>query len=553
VSSPRARWILTAVSGVFFVLTFPRSAALESTPFLAIFLLVPWLWALSTLQGSLWRAVGYGSLLSVFATWGSFFWIQQTLEHFGGLHWSIAGFLTFVFSLFHQTQFLIFAPILVWALRREPELQVPTAWQLSLRLALTYTAIDLTIPKLFTDTLGHVFFASPWMRQSADFWGVGGLTFLLIWTQLILLLGIRSFRTRGEQSWWPVWNLHRQEILTISALWLGCFVYGKYRLEAVENWTNSASKRVPMAIIQANIGDFDKIAAEKGVRGAASTVLNQYFKLSEQALQAQPRPQVILWPETAYPSTFRTPISPDEFARDEAMEKFVKTQKVHLWFGGYDHGNGRDYNALFLLSPQINPKAPPPQDQQTYRKNVLLMFGEYIPGSDYFPWIGRQFPQVGNFGRGEGPQALPVRVDPQTDFRVSPLICYEALFADYSIESARLGGQLLLNVTNDSWFGDTGEPGQHLALVTFRSVETRLPQIRATNTGISTLILPTGEMPQRTETFKPEILQVEVPFPEKPLWTLVNTLGNWFPRFSLAMALVLWALTFRRSRAKTTS
>jgi apolipoprotein N-acyltransferase len=303
-----------------------------------------------------------------------------------------------------------------------------------------------------------------------------------------------------------------------------------------------------MAVIQANIGDFDKIAAEKGLADAAKKVVQSYLDLSEKALTLEPKPQIIVWPETSYPSTFRTPQTADELARDQDVERFVKKHRVPVLFGGYDHQDNKDYNSFFFLSPEADRGVEPPRDLRTYHKNVLLLFGEYIPGADLFPFIKKLFPQVGNFGRGVGPEVIPVvpaSAGKSLPIQVGPIICYEALFPYFVIDAARKGSNLILNITNDSWFGPYGEPILHLSLTTFRGIETRLPQLRATNTGISTLIRPDGEITQATGIGEQTILNAAVPvYP--PLWTLMKAWGDWFGWFALGSAAALSAWISRR-------
>jgi apolipoprotein N-acyltransferase len=219
----------------------------------------------------------------------------------------------------------------------------------------------------------------------------------------------------------------------------------------------------------------------------------------------------------------------------------VRSRKVPLLFGGYDQKDGKDFNAFFFLSPEPIPGFPGDEDMQVYRKNILLLFGEFIPGAEQIAWIRNQFPQVGNFGRGPGPQVFKVRSAKGQDVVFSPIICYEALFSDYVIKAARAGSQLILNITNDSWFGPWGEPELHLSLTVFRGIETRLPQLRSTNTGISTLVLPSGEMPQRTGIGTQEVMNATVPL-ITPVWTLMKTLGDWFGLTALltGAALFFW-------------
>jgi len=131
--------------------------------------------------------------------------------------------------------------------------------------------------------------------------------------------------------------------------------------------------------------------------------------LSDQALTKTADLDAIVWPETSYPSTFRTPLTSDELAQDQGVEKFTRSRRIHLLFGGYDRFQNKDHNAFFYLSPDPNPGVAGLGDLQTYRKNILLLFGEYIPFSDQIKFLRDAFPQVGNFGRGPGPKVLSIQ------------------------------------------------------------------------------------------------------------------------------------------------
>jgi apolipoprotein N-acyltransferase len=314
-------------------------------------------------------------------------------------------------------------------------------------------------------------------------------------------------------------------------------------------------------MIQANIGDFEKVAAESGMQEAAEKILGDYFKLSNQALTLAQKPDFIIWPETAYASTYHKPMTTADYSRDRRIEDWVKSNHEPLLFGSYDRDEGRDYNTFFALSPQTLVSAG--DELQLYHKNILLMFGEYIPFQDDFPFLGRLFPQVANFGRGPGaeilqipvfsdssphspqlvatsPQARPSRLIP-----VSPAICYEVLFPEYILDAANRGSRMILNITNDSWFGPYGEPHLHLALSTFRSIETRLPMVRSTNTGFSALVTQDGEISAKSRLFEPEILNVSVPLIDPPM-TLLKLWGDWFGKFALVAGALILMACFRR-------
>jgi apolipoprotein N-acyltransferase len=142
----------------------------------------------------------------------------------------------------------------------------------------------------------------------------------------------------------------------------------------------------------------------------------------------------------------------------------------------------------------------------------LLVFGEYIPFYDSIPWFTDVFPEACNFNRGESPGSFPLRLRGQ-DFRLGPLICYEDILPGFTRRTVDLDPNLLVNITNDAWFGKTFEPYQHLALSVFRSVENRLEMVRAVNTGVSAHIDAAG----RVRSLLPAVDPATEPAPAKLL------------------------------------
>lgn len=522
--------------------------------------LIPWLNAVRTARTPRSAAL-QGFWLSYFMCFLGFYWVAAVLEEFGDLPWILSFLGLQVFCLYGQIQFTLFAPLLnawmkVWD--SLPKKRLP--WRPSrigehleavgemAFLAAVYTGLDWVLPKEFMDTLGHALYRAKYLRQIADLGGASLLTFVIFsvnWTLWKVwnhyrhsanTLGHSGKHTR-EFTHYRSWTLVTNIVLLLVPLW----GYGFLRWNQIQVLIQSAPQKLQAAAIQGNIGDFEKLAAERGVVGAAHRIIETYTQLSDQALKQTPKPDFLIWPETSYPSTFRTPQTTIELSLDDAVEQFVTSRGVPLLFGGYDRYQQRDYNSFFFLTQK--------GQLQTYHKNKLLLFGEYIPGADFFPFIKTAFPQVGNFGRGQGPEVINVDVSHSNpalgSVRVSPTICYEALFPPYVIDSARQGSQLILNITNDSWFGTWGEPQLHLALSIFRSIETRLPTLRATNTGISALILPDGEIQESTEIGVKKVMSVTVPI-VNPSPTLMKTWGDWFGLSCAILGLLGVLLTLRR-------
>jgi apolipoprotein N-acyltransferase len=535
-------------SGAIIVASFPPWG-FRALIFIA---LTPWLFSLSkasTLRKAVFQGIGLSMAMSILG----FYWVGYVLHEFGQIPWALAGLGLVLFSTFGQPQFVVFAPAYLWLSRKRahcPSGLLQFSWGLA--SALLYTGIDWLIPKLFHDTLGHSQYSAPWLRQSADLFGAHGLTFIIFWINDSLVELACSVKNRKEPSLWPALKRSFPSLIACALTLFGLTLYGSAREKQINSLVVHAPRSVRGAVIQANIGDFDKIAAHHGIRGAADFVIDHYFAVSDRALSAKPRPDFLVWPETAYPSTFRNPMTSDELARDERVEDFVKDRRFPLLFGGYDRSGGKDYNALFALTPPISS----PVDATlngfgdngllTYRKNILLLFGEYVPFTEDSPMFRHYFPQVGNFGRGAGSEVLevPIATHGIGSIKLSPVICYEVLFPYYVLNAANKGSELILNITNDSWFGPFGEPELHLALSTFRSIETRLPQLRATNTGVSALIEADGTIHDPTGTFVEQVLSVQIPLTGS-IWTLMKAWGDWFGGFALVSALTLIALSMK--------
>lgn len=445
--------------------------------------------------------------LGFFMSLGGFYWVARAIHQFGNLPWVLAGLCLLLFCCINQPQALLFGPLYDRFQNRVPR------WALPFMVGALYVGLDRLIPKLFLDTLGHGFYNSPWIRQNADIGGAYLLTFFILMHNRALTSALVEWR---KSKRWASTGFIYAPALAIVLLAHG---YGYWRNQQLETRMQETTHRPRFAVIQANIGDFEKLASESGVRNAANGVVEKYVFQSKQAAQAEPKPDFIVWPETAYPSTFGTPGSYAEQFRDRRILLLTRKMDTPLIFGGYDTDGRWDYNSIFFLG--VDGK------KDIYHKHIPLPFGEYIPGFDENSIFKELFPAMGFFGRGPGAMVVEAASPRVSPVRISPIICYEALFSEYLRTSTQMGAQLILNVTNDSWFGPWGEPYLHMALSVFRSIENHIPQLRATNTGISTLVLPTGEMVDPTVVYSKATLQVEVPIIEPPT-SLFALWGTWF-------------------------
>ncbi len=145
-----------------------------------------------------------------------------------------------------------------------------------------------------------------------------------------------------------------------------------------------------------------------------------------------------------------------------------------------------------------------------YDKEYLLAFGEYLPLGDTFPILYEWSPNSGRFAKGTDKTLLPLETETGTH-HIAPLICYEDILPGFTNDMvAGTDAELIVNITNDAWFGDTAEPWEHLSLATLRSIEHRRYLVRSTNSGVSAFVDPVGRVMLHTHTFKSESLDTIV-------------------------------------------
>jgi len=176
-----------------------------------------------------------------------------------------------------------------------------------------------------------------------------------------------------------------------------------------------------------------------------------------------------------------------------------------------------------------------------YRKTLLLVFGEYLPFERTFPFLRKWLPEAGRWSPGDGPRVFELG-----QARIGISICYEDLLAPFHKKMSELDPNVIVNITNDAWFGRTREPWLHLQLAELRSVETRMFMARATNTGVSAFVDPVGRRLAHTSMDDPEYLVADVALTRED--TLYMRFGDWFAWACAAFVLAMAAacVTWRR-------
>ncbi len=242
-----------------------------------------------------------------------------------------------------------------------------------------------------------------------------------------------------------------------------------------------------------------------------------------------PRPDLIIWPETAVPWTLGRAETALNMISDAAGD-------VPVVVGIQRFDGPRLFNSLALLGPTG-------QVATVYDKHHLVPFGEYIPYGNWLARFGiRGFAAQEGDGYSAGADPKPIDIEGVGSF--TPLICYEAIFPAYSAAFNQTATHLL-QITNDAWFGEVSGPQQHLSQTRMRAIEQGIPLIRAANTGISAVIDAQGRVlasiPLGAAGF------IDVPLPERLPPTLYSQTGDWS---ALVLILLLLAASWQRTRTE---
>jgi len=498
----KSPWILSLLSGIFVFLSFEKF----NLPLLSFAFPIVFNW-LSFQKGTLKTHFLWGFLTSFVIMLGGFYWVTHVIHEFGYVPWSLSALIFLAFSGFGALNFPIFFSLAAWLNNKiKSERFSPFFWSLwfTLFLPALFCVVEYFFPKIFPWYLGHCLYRWSYATQIVELTGSLFLSFSIY--SLGSGLGLLFFAPvkLNRKPW--------EALLIPMFLWVISLGFGFFRI----NHPPPQGKTLNISIIQANIGSLEKIQSENGVRGLVDKVLAKYIQLTELALKS--KPDLIVWPETAVPYLMGT--TPD---RDRFLSEKVLQWKTPLLTGGYARSTRnyfKDYNGAFLLSPTTDGKVT----SQNYMKNILLAFGEYFPLGDYFPILYKYFPQVADFERGQ--EQNPLYLQDGTPLGVT--ICYEAIVPSFFRKTAKHPILAVINLTNDSWFGPTSEPFLHGSLAVFRSLETKLPLIRATNTGISFTVDSLGKRSSTTALYGPDILNAQISLPATHPETIYLKYGDWF-------------------------
>jgi apolipoprotein N-acyltransferase len=438
-----------------------------------------------------------------------FYWVLPTVAAFGGMGAFAAALLFAAFVFGSAVQLLVFAffhnnlgsRFDAFALR------APTALVLS----------ELVAVRIFQWHYGHTQIALTPLVQIADIGGAMLVSFLMFW---VAEAGVRVvvFRERRWSFLLPLFSLG------ISLVY-GIVMMGVY--------SSPAGEPLDVVLVQGNLPVEHHSDRRVVGRNAA--------KLLRLSRQASKPGALIVWPESSLPI-----VIPDTVrsAKDFRLLPWIGDGSAFLVGADAEDSNQKQYIAAFVIQPDGSVPRP-------YYKQVLIPFGEYTPGSALIPWLHTMNTNAREFSAGREARVFELhlsRPDGSTlSAKVAPLICYEDTLPALSCRATRMGAELLVNLTNDAWFGRTAASYEHHLIASFRAIENRRFLVRATSTGLSAVVDPLGRTTVRLPIFteKAETARVTLLGAKTAYTTFV---GDWPWWILLALSVV----AIGRARSKRT-
>ena len=533
-------WGLAIVSGMLQVSSFPVAGPLPlwrtSLCWLA---LVPLLWSVlssdrnhrpvDALQGAF---LGYTSGFVFYL--GNCYWIFETMNLYGGLPRPVAAGILVLFSLYLGLYHALFGALLATARlhfgKQTALLLMPFLW----------VAVELARARITGfpwDLLGIAQVDNSLLTRLAPLTGAYGLSFVVAAINALWLLRIQVRERKYT----------RQALTAACLVLLLLYVVASKKMPAPRTTptANATLVQENLEVGAANTGPPETIADKLAIfsalsRHPAHVALNGIPGLSRTRLvpltHGRSMPDVIIWPES--PADFHT----NDPAFQAATSDLAQATSSPLILGSLgvvpdltSARGGRLYDSAALV------RADGTQSGR-YDKIHLVPFGEYVPFKEMFFFAGKLTAGVGDMDRGTQRTVFRTQT-PNGTHSFGIFVCYESIFGDEVRQFVRNGAEVLVNISDDGWYGDSGAAWQHLNMVRMRAIENHRWVVRATNTGITASIDPFGRviatLPRRIRA------SVNVPYGYEQGTTFYTRHGDWFAYLCTLVTLAMLGMRLR--------
>lgn len=479
----RAAHGLALLSGFLYFLAFP---GIDLWP-LGFVALVPLIVALRGQSARTGAALGWTAGFTM--TMCGFYWLLEMLKTFSGFPTALCLVFMSILCAYQAGRIAMCGWLAARASLR--------GWPAGVAFAGAFVASELLFPLLFPWAYAATVHQVPALLQLAELGGPIGVGLVLVAANLAFAeLVIARLMARG-----PRWRV----VGALAAAPAMAAIYGLIRIPMVDAATAAAPK-ARVGIVQANM-------SLMGKRRDRSEGLRRHVELTRE-LQASGPLDLVVWSETSVMAPQDEEIAPSLY-----RNQFTASLGAPAIFGAVLVRRVEDARGYVLFNSALLSDG---QGQVTgrYDKQFLLAFGEYLP-------FGEQFPKLYEISRNSGRFTPGKTLAPLNlgERGIATFICYEDISAAFVRSIVKTGPtDLLVNITNDAWFGDTTEPWIHLALAKLRAVEHRRFLVRSTNSGVSAFVDPVGRVVRHTGTFRKEAIAAEVAWLRPS--TLYGALGD---------------------------
>jgi len=427
------------------------------------------------------------------------YWIPRVMVKYGGTTW-ILGIVGLIALAAFLSVFSGLAGMLIGKFSNDGSAHAAAFW-----IPTIWIAKDLVIEKVFSGfpwcLAGYSQYKNIYFSQLAEIGGIHLITFLLIGINVLIF---RLWKTKSKKI-----------LLALVAVFLTVYASGFCLLK---NHTAKIAK-IPFhqaGIIQPNSNHdqvFDFISVQKTLDKLFSTSL---------ALKKQGA-ELVIWPE------FTVPIYPLQTPHYQDQFSVFSQRYVPLLAGFTDLCNSDNvFNSVMLFNGNKIEK---------YDKFHLTPFGEYVLFRRWLFFVKKITDQIGDFTAGKSLHNLNF-----AGHLLATPICYEIIYPELVRTMITQGGEIIVTISNDSWFGRSSAPYQHLAMAIFRSIENRRYLLRSTSNGISALVDPAGRIIQQSPLHKSDHFLASFRYLKHK--TIFTRYGYLFPYFCFLMVLLdgLWAI-----------
>ena len=493
---PWQAWLLAVLSGVLQVLAFPIPNLnwlcwIALAPLLVAILHARRMGRVPSSVASVRQGLILGYVSGVIVYLGSCYWIYHVMNSYGGLSAPVAAGILILFCLYLGLVHAAFGGLFALAagrLKLGPRALVlaPFLW----------VALELFRSRVIAfpwDLMGTALVDNVPLSRIATITGVYGLSFEIL---LVNAAFASVFVGRRER---------RPLVLAACILLVGILETGSFFSAPAQPANGTARLVQPNLSLDADwtAEFFEKTLSELGTLSVPQT---------GELMPGDPLPDLVIWPESPapfYENDQRFQKTLGKIAEDSRA--YVIAGEVGVPRSTEDHSI---YNSAVVVAPQGDTLG-------RYDKVHLVPFGEYVPFKDLFSFAHKLTREVSDFAPGEDRLTLPVH-----SYKLGIFICYESVFPNEVREFAAKGAGVLVNISNDGWFGETGAPEQHLRMARMRAIENGRWVLRATNTGISASIDPFGrvvaQLPRNIRA------ALDVPYGVVTGTTFYTRHGDWF-------------------------